>query len=246
MSTEIKPGQVWAWKPGSTSHKAGTEVRVTSVNEEADPGARDIWYEYPDGSQAPQWRTRDGFLADMVFVKDAAAGPLDPSKVKAGDTVTLERTKRNDRVDALVEEVPQPGVLLLEGWGAVFQIGTVDPAWTLTDHQPAPKPEWEPGTIGTAGTVRGLGYTGPVVRTEEHLVPWWTPSKVDGAHYHREDHVTDFVPDEPRPLPTREQIADALGKLSGLTTWTQGGGLTNRSCGMLVDAVEALLRGESR
>lgn len=67
-----------------------------------------------------------------------------------------------------------------------------------TDVAPEPGPEWKPGTIGTAGTVRGLGYTGPVVRTDEHLLPWWTPSRVDGAHYHGEETVTDFVPDEPK------------------------------------------------
>lgn len=140
MSTEIKPGQVWAWKPGSTSHKEGTEVLITSANDAADSDERAVWYEYPDGSQAAQWRTRGGFLADMVFVRDTTPAPLDPSKVKAGDTVTVSGGGTGDRPAYQITGVAwepshSPGTL----WVGPVCISA--PLVILTDHQPAPEPE---------------------------------------------------------------------------------------------------------
>lgn len=75
--------------------------------------------------------------------------PLDPSKVKAGDTVTLE--SGTALVRDVVIEVKSRGV----GQFVFYTAENPDPlipgtyylvnqgAWTLTDHQPAPEPEPE-------------------------------------------------------------------------------------------------------
>jgi hypothetical protein len=169
--------------------------------------------------------------------------PLDPSKVKAGDTVTLEsgtalvRDVVTDvkaftspdgvtRYQFQTAEVPDP----LEV-GVFYVVGPA--AWTLTDHQPAPKPEWKPGTTGTAVvgpnrhevSVYGVGQ-GAVIEAIDAGYALWTA-----------DDVHSFVPDEPRPLPTRDEVAEVIrGRFGGaLSAWYED-----------ADAVLALLRGESR
>lgn len=176
------------------------------------------------------------------------AAPLDPALVKAGDTVTLEKGAAVV-IDVVIEaksrgvgqfvfytaENPDP---LIPGTYYLVNHG----AWTLTDHQPAPEPEpeWKPGTIGTAGTVRGLGYTGPVVRTDEHLLPWWTPSRVDGAHYHGEETVTDFVPDDDATWRRKyEEVEAALTELAPAPTGVCAHGQTAEDlCNAMPDKIE--------
>jgi hypothetical protein len=76
----------------------------------------------------------------------------DPSKVKPGDTVTLE-SDGGRKVTAPVSEHTLPG----KAQGTWFLDVHPDDGpvsfsaahWTLTDHQPAPEPEpeWKPGTV---------------------------------------------------------------------------------------------------
>jgi hypothetical protein len=76
--------------------------------------------------------------------------PLDPSKVKAGDTVTLEKgTAKHVDLVADVDRY-QDGDYRFKSTTSpthVYRVG--DGAWTLTAHQPAPEPEpeWTDGTV---------------------------------------------------------------------------------------------------
>lgn len=97
-------------------------------------------------------------------------------------------------------------------------------------------PEYAPGTTGTA-TVRGIEGV-PVMRTDNEPFPWASAFPLQGDWLHASSEVTDFVPDEPRELPTRQQVVDALFSGRALPS-------TEDRISM-VDAVEALLRGESR
>src|SRR5690606_12517389 len=75
--------------------------------------------------------------------------PLDPSKVKPGDTVTLSRGKSS--VTAEVTHVQSfihlehLGRFRVKGLSSDRTSGYAE--YTLTDHQPAPAPEWKPGTV---------------------------------------------------------------------------------------------------
>jgi hypothetical protein len=76
--------------------------------------------------------------ADFESVS-ATGGPFDPSKVKAGDTVTLlvtpvEKAKKPFTVTG--EVYGAPGALMVGGLWVMN-----DKIATLTDHQPAPEPE---------------------------------------------------------------------------------------------------------
>lgn len=115
--------------------------------------------------------------------------------------------------------------------------------------QPAPKPEWDPGTSGTA-TVRTIPNV-RVMRLDGVTQPWvsvtfFAPAgdvKGEGQNRHDDWQVADFVPDETRPLPTRDQVAEAV-----MTTDKATGnhGLYPDVATKAADAVLALLRGESR
>lgn len=77
---------------------------------------------------------------------DNTPAPLDPSKVKAGDTVTL--TFRTASITDTVSHTPAAeGHINLKHAGT-FPIGGGS-VWTLTAHQPAPEPEpeFKPGTV---------------------------------------------------------------------------------------------------
>jgi len=76
----------------------------------------------------------------------AEAAPLDPSKVKAGDTVTVTHgwAKVEDTVTEVADWTPNGGTVALtlaHRPGDPFYLN----AWVLADHQPAPEPEpeWE-------------------------------------------------------------------------------------------------------
>jgi hypothetical protein len=89
--------------------------------------------------------------------------PLDPSKVKAGDTVTLEKgTAKHVDLVADVDRY-QDGDYRFKSTTSpthVYRVG--DGAWTLTAHQPAPEPEpeWKPGTV-LLGNLPGLDPDDP-------------------------------------------------------------------------------------
>lgn len=134
----------------------------------------------------------DGFDRAARLIKEARnSAPLDPSKVKAGDTVTLESGT------ALVRDVVSAVTKFDDGSGYQFlssepptsyrRVGPT--AWTLTDHQPAPEPEpeWKPGTFATVTTERRgefcairreTGVTPPVVWQSIPDGSWWEDSDV--------------------------------------------------------------------
>jgi hypothetical protein len=81
---------------------------------------------------------------------------IDPAAVKAGDTVTLESDELVANVAGRVTDIQHDHgawtvylALGVMGHSTPFVVG-VGTSWTLTDHQPAPEPEWEPGTVYSA------------------------------------------------------------------------------------------------
>lgn len=107
--------------------RAGATATVVSVD-----GSPSTYVEV-DGTEA--------WVANLDL-EAATPAPFDPSKVKAGDTVTLERDRGRlpDQVVA-TRSMTSGGcsTLILEG-GIEVKVTGPD-AWTLTDHQPAPEPE---------------------------------------------------------------------------------------------------------
>lgn len=202
-----------------------------------------------DDTSAPPLPTQDGDGREPA--------PLDPSKVKAGDTVTLEDRRSNTHDDSIT---PDPDWRLSGkvreihvthshsdgtpyAWSVrightPYQMGTAEWTYTLTDHQPAPKPA--PATFGTA-TVEGIrrpGFTylaGVAGHEGGGFISFLYP---EGDTYFATSQFTDFVPDEARALPTREEVVAAIRTVD----LTVGGYLLGR----IADAVMALLRGESR
>jgi hypothetical protein len=152
---------------------------------------------------------------------------LDPSKVKAGDTVTVR-----------VEEFDIPDPYEVKGKVYVGPIGMAVGGFllsgdrvTVTDHQPAPEPEPVDGPADYAALVRfhtqGAGFATERDRERfERLADW-----LDGR-------ASAVMID---PAEARKAIVNALGEMQGLTTWTQGGGLTTRSCRLVLDAVTTAL-----
>ena len=157
---------------------------------------------------------------------------IDPTAVKVGDTVTLERVNGGLRLQA---EVNSQFDITIAG-KRMFLNDFYRDGWTLTDHQPAPKPEWREGIAGTA-------VVGPNRReVRAYAVGKGAVVEAVGGGYAvwNADDVHTFVPDEARPLPTRDEVADAMhdDHLPGLR-------LGRKSREMLADAVLAFLRGES-
>jgi len=182
---------------------------------------------------------------------ETTPAPLDPSKVKAGDTVTVEVS--NSKPDVPTYTVkgevhnddqgrPWVGPILLN---SKYPGGPV--SITLTDHQPAPKPEWAPGTTGTASTP--IGTDERVMRTTGYgpQGPVWVDSHNNRLH---ESEVTSFVPDETRPLPTVDELAKVIESRHNMTVWAPGGrglgSLTARSAHLLAESVLKTLRGEGQ
>jgi hypothetical protein len=273
VSTEIKPGQVWAWRGGCGSRSA---PGVTFEIVEASKGAPDVTYRY---------QPREGFDSERIFaapaedILNAAAllvetvdasgmthaeiaaehggenadflaptpASLDLTKVKAGDTATV-RVEYTGEDPALPFEVTAE-VTERRGQRWVGPV-TIDReggyTTTLIAHQPAPEPEpeWKPGTTGTAEVVREGANGGPRMFRRTRGMVVHRPAPIDddmfvtteGEMWGLEgEYCKDFVPDEPRPLPTREQVNAALEPGWGRDSITA-----------MVDAVLALLRGESR
>jgi predicted RecA/RadA family phage recombinase/uncharacterized protein YodC (DUF2158 family) len=130
---------------------------------------------------------------DLVPYVEAAAA-LDPSKVKAGDTVTLVSPASVNRgtvkVPAKIEGVARE--VLPDGRIAVHGVqGFFFPS-TLTAHQPAPEPEpeWKPGTF-VSGEFEGRRGQGVVTEQGEFL--FWNHT---GGHMQEEplSTITDVRP----------------------------------------------------
>lgn len=174
--------------------------------------------------------------------------PLDPAKVaitlKGGDYIEAESD--GTKIGGKVSHVTERGFVAIEHLGefAVHHI-TASPLpegyrmFVLTAHTPAPEPEpkWEPGTAGTAtlnNRVSGNSSVGlramRTLRDDVYGFAFANGLTVtdDATTY----SVTDFVPDEPRPLPTRDEVHELI---------TNGDG-----CCDTTDVVMALLRGEAR
>ena len=143
--------------------------------------------------------------------------PLDPSLVKAGDGVTVESDggKYTGSVAARTTDSMGRLAWVVMG-GLMFQMEGPN-AWTLTAHQPAPKPEWKPGTVGTATVVFSDGLLNPatgrrVFRTMGVIAPGKTrkPWVDEFGNVLADAEVADFVPDEARPEVTRKQVEDIL------------------------------------
>lgn len=145
------------------------KTRVTHTNFDSGEGTviAEASRLYSEGTDrvSVKWDTPARHLTNISathqvsYLEAVAPAPLDPTKVKAGDTVTLERNKARvtDTVSA-TDHSDMGGVgplIRLYETGDWFRLTDVD-AWTLTNHQPAPdpEPEWKPGTRGT-GTING-------------------------------------------------------------------------------------------
>lgn len=126
---------------------------------------------------------------------------IDPSTVKAGDTVTLERNRSTVTGPA---HIGMPGAISLHLPGSSIWINNSDRAddpvsggWTLTGHQPAPEPEpeWKPGTVAE-GTVNGTIVRGLIGRDDNgtgDVFTYWN-------EFARHMSITGHVPDDVRPL----------------------------------------------
>lgn len=203
----LKPGQVWA----ATADPEET-YRVIEVRD------GDVWSENRYGSHVVI--SASLFPNDRQLVTDATPAPLDPSKVKAGDTVTLERDGgRLPDQEVVTPSVTMSGRTTLILKGGIEVIVTGPDAWTLTAHQPAPEPEpeWKPGAL-VAGTVNERtvrGFVGQMA-TNEHGFTYWNQFA---------GHVsfTSIVPADVRPLvvidPAKvyvEDVASAIAHELGL------------------------------
>lgn len=106
--------------------RIGEEVTVASVDL---PALGEHWITLEGHGDKP-------FLADDFEPVEDTPAPLDPSKVKAGDTVALEREGVTVRGKAGTQR--SLGILtavFISGVGTLY----FRDGWTLTDHQPAPE-----------------------------------------------------------------------------------------------------------
>lgn len=175
--------------------------------------------------------------------------PLDPKSVHVGDWIRLEDGPEADAayVGGTVSYINENGFVTIDHLGTFAVDGlTTFPSeayrrYRLTDHQPAPEPEreWKPGTTGTA-TISNVPGARVLRAGVEGVISWWVAQ--DGCKYD-DSEVTDFVPDELRPLPTRNDLVKAMHD-----DYLKGGEprLTVTAREHLADAVLTFLRGESR
>lgn len=157
--------------------------------------------------------------ADLVPHVETPA-PLDPSKVKAGDTVTLSRGTSS--VIAKVTHVQD--FIHLEHLGR-FRVKGLSSArtggyaeYTLIAHTPAPEPEpeYEVGHVYEA-TVANVGRV-QVVRVDPDMdadgpplypFPWFAPSKNDHYAEHAVSDVRPLVVIDPATV-DRTQVAQVI------------------------------------
>jgi hypothetical protein len=128
--------------------------------------------------------------------------PLDPSKVKAGDTVTVKAVDPESPfvMSGLVEKAedatPENGATAahLTIWGRVYTVGRM---LTLTSHQPAPEPEPVDERIDAWERIAGHPVFSPAYDGDGPLIDSMIA-------------VLDRIAPEPAPYtPTREQIRQA-------------------------------------
>lgn len=203
MTQNLKPFQV------------GDTVRVLPTESDPDHGLHAnalLTVEHADEthvrvSGSPyEWFAR---RFELVEPADAATTQLDPSKVKAGDTVTLTLGKAilTDEVRVLRPSHDsrqwRAFELSQDQKGESPRAVKLDPtadidAWTLTGHQPAPEPEPElptRGTFGWADTVDGRrhgfvvgGTNGSDYRAFRYYLP-------EGDYSRATESFSNFVPD---------------------------------------------------
>lgn len=161
MSADIEPGQIWKDRTGP-AHIRIDEVTPTHVG-----------YIWMDDSTTPGLkgaRYVDQFLQDYEPGTPATPAPLDPRKVKAGDTVTLVGTKA--KIEGEVEDVQKDtdALVIIQIDNLRFRV-TGDDAWLLTAHQPAPEPEpeWKPGTVADVTPHRRPDLASRAVRGEDDM-----------------------------------------------------------------------------
>lgn len=162
---------------------------------------------------------------------------VDPAAVKAGDLVEVVVTPVGHAPEFIVK-----GQVWTSSAGALF-VGNVEPLASprvsILAHQPAPRPERVAAQFGHAlvdgQSVHGFltSYVGP----DYH--PMFVFPMPDGGYLQAHgDGFSDFVPDETRPLPTRDELADAIKYVN-----QRGGDLMPHT---VAAKILAYLRGESR
>lgn len=172
-SSEIKPGRVWKDRTGPE------HIRVDTVSDGV------VHYTWAADSRVPNLngsRSVDAFLRDFEITPDL-------SKVKAGDTVTLDvSTEGNHRAFTITGEVYELGPELGVGGWSLTGDGR-----TLTAHQPAPEPEpeWKPGMLADI-TINGNTFRAVRVQPDDGSPGVW--SGVPGGAWWDQDAVTDVRP----------------------------------------------------
>jgi hypothetical protein len=234
MSTEIKPDAIRDQDEAISLSYWLAEQMGEHVDDQGDETLTETVQRYV----SREWMPKTG--------ANTTPAPLDPSKVKAGDTVTVHVKFENPEfrdftITGEVYNAMEGAGLYVGGWPLLDHTQV-----TLTDHQPAPKPEWKPGTTGTA-TIAGkpgvrVMRVDPDDRTTQ-VMPWASDHMIGGWFFHTDETVTDFVADETRPLPSREAMAEAMhdDRLPGGQPR-----LTYLQRLILADAIIANQRGESR
>jgi hypothetical protein len=118
------------------------------------------------GERVAAWRSR------IAPAEPETPAPLDPSKVKPGDTVTLERDggRLPDQEVVVVTSTERGWIIFILKGAVEVRVTGPDP-WLITAHQPATEPEseWKPGTVA-AVTYVGFGWVDE-------------PASFDGAHW---------------------------------------------------------------
>jgi hypothetical protein len=141
VSTEIKPGDRIITIQDAPSLlgrtvPAGTPGRV----ERSGPpivGPYSVYAHFEGDPTGRQVRPGD--------VSVLPSAPLDPAKVKAGDTVTLDHPDGTHLPNRTVSSV----YAVMIGRRQEYLNDLYAEGYTLTEHQPAPEPEpvWKPGTV---------------------------------------------------------------------------------------------------
>lgn len=135
---------------------------------------------------------------------------IDPSKVKAGDTVTVAGTNTAHLEYTVTGVVWKPSHSPGQLW--VGPVALDATTLTITAHEPA-ESEWEPGTVGTA-TIEGVAdVPGTWVRSRNGSLYFAThEAAVSTGNLAYEDMVTDFVPDDAEAL--RARVAELESDLA--------------------------------
>lgn len=166
MSTEFQPGQ-------KVRHRVSERVyTIEKTRPETDDR---LWFEEQEG-----W-------FDQIYYEVITPAPLDPAAVKAGDTVTVSSTTTGGAAYEIVGKVWEPSHSPGHLWVGPIALDAL--GVTLTDHQPALEPEWEPGDMA-AVTARGW-VNGWSVRTATND-GWASHDNTDDVR--RDDEVESVRP----------------------------------------------------